>query len=412
MQNYLSNQNLTSYTFQADAIKKLAIITTHPIQYNAPFFKMLSERKRIAIKVFYTWSQSASGSKFDPGFKQDVEWNLPLFDGYEYTFVENIAAEPGSHHYRGINNPTLINEIQAWGGTEILVYGWNFKSHWLAIRFFHNKLPVFFRGDSTLIDEKKGLKQLLRKIALKYVYSYVDTAFYAGIANKAYFKAMGLKEKQLVFMPHAIDNSRFAANDVNIAAGNELREALNIPADAVVFLFGGKMEKKKQPDFLIESFVSLKSNTAYLILAGSGKLEKTLKETYLYHPFIKFIGFKNQNQMPAVYNCCDVFVLPSKGPNETWGLAINEAMAAGKAIVASDKCGGSYDLIQNNKNGFVLKSGDNTSLSRVLAFFTNNKSEAAKMGESSFQIIKQYSFLKDCYAIENCFDVTGEKKNK
>ena len=393
-------------------MKKLAIITTHPIQYNAPLFQLLSERKHVAIKVFYTWSQSATGTKFDPGFKQDVEWNVPLFDGYDYTFVKNTAAEPGSHHYRGIKNPTLINEIQAWGATAILVYGWNFNSHWIALRFFHKKIPVFFRGDSTLIDEKKGLKQLLRKIALKYVYSYVDTAFYAGVANKAYFKAMGLKEKQLVFMPHAIDNSRFAANDINIAAGNELREVLNIPGEAVVFLFAGKMEKKKQPDFLIESFVSLKSNIAFLILAGSGELEKTLKETYLSHPFIKFIGFKNQQQMPAVYNCCDVFILLSKGPNETWGLAINEAMAAGKAIVASDKCGGSYDLIQDNINGFVLKSDDRKRLSTRLTFFANNKNEAAKMGEASLEMIKRYSFLKDCNAIENCFNITGEKNIK
>ena len=390
-------------------MKKLAIITTHPIQYNAPLFQLLSDRKHVAIKVFYTWSQSATGTKFDPGFKQDVEWNVPLFDGYEYTFVENLATAPGSHHYRGINNPTLINEIQAWGATAILVYGWNFKSHWVAIRFFHKKIPVFFRGDSTLIDEKKGVKQLMRKIALKYVYSYVDIAFYAGVANKAYFKAMGLKDKQLIFMPHAVDNSRFAANEVNVAAGRKLRAVLNIPADAIVFLFAGKLEEKKQPHYLIEKFVSLDIKNAFLIIAGSGELEKSLTNTYSVHSSIKFIGFQNQQQMPAVYSSCDVFVLPSKGPNETWGLALNEAMAAGKAIVASDKCGGSYDLIQDNKNGFVLKSGDSTSLSRILAFFTNNKSEAAKMGEASLEMIEDYSFLKDCYSIENCFDVTRPK---
>ena len=387
-------------------MKKLAIITTHPIQYNAPLFQLLSDRKHVAIKVFYTWSQSATGTKFDPGFKQDIEWDVPLLDGYEYTFVENIAAEPGSHHYRGINNPKLINEIQAWGATAILVYGWNFKSHWVAIRFFHKKIPVFFRGDSTLIDEKKGVKQLMRKIALKYVYSYVDIAFYAGVANKAYFKAMGLKDKQLIFMPHAVDNSRFAANEVNVAAGRKLRAELNIPADAVVFLFAGKLEEKKQPNFLIESFLSMKYTKAFLIVAGSGELEKTLTDTYSAYSSIKFIGFQNQNQMPSVYNCCDVFVLPSKGPGETWGLCINEAMAASKAIIASEKCGACYDLIQQKNNGFVIQSDDVQDLKSALIYFEKNKKEAVIFGKASYEIIQQHTFHRDCEAIESTVHFT------
>lgn len=382
-------------------MKKLAIISTHPIQYNAPLFRLLAERKQIDIKVFYTWSQSAAGEKFDPGFGQNISWDIPLLEGYDYTFVENISDSPGSHHYKGINNPTLVKQIEEWGANAILVYGWNFKSHWKAIRFFNKKIPVYFRGDSTLLDENKGLKQFVRRFVLKYVYSKIYKAFYAGAANKAYFKKMGLNEQQLLFMPHAIENDRFSPTNENVKAGQKLRQGLHIPADALVFLFAGKLETKKQPDFLIESFVALKADNAYLIIAGSGELEKSLLNTYASNSFIKFIGFQNQHQMPAVYHCCDVFVLPSKGPNETWGLAINEAMAAGKAIVASEKCGASYDLIANSKNGFVFKSDNMDSLTTTFNFFVNNVTAAKIMGDASTEMIKEYSFLKDCGAIEN-----------
>ena len=391
-------------------MKKLAIISTHPIQYNAPLFKLLSEREHVAIKVFYTWGESASGKKFDPGFNRQVEWDIPLLEGYDYTFVKNVSFSSGSHHYKGIQNPSLINEIQQWDADAVLVFGWNFKSHLAVIRFFKKKIPVFFRGDSTLLDEKKGFEQFIRKLILRYVYSHIDIAFYAGVANKAYFMAMGVKEKQLVFMPHAIDNSRFAANEVNVAAGKKLRAVLNIPSDAIVFLFAGKLEEKKQPHYLIEKFVSLGIKNAFLIIAGSGALEKSLTDTYSAHSSIKFIVFQNQQQMPAVYNSCDVFVLPSKGPNETWGLALNEAMAAGKAIVGSDKCGGSYDLILGNKNGFMISSSDDSSLTTVLTFFTENKSAAVKMGSSSLEIITSYSFLEGSNAIEKTLHLM-EKKN-
>lgn len=65
-------------------MKRLAIITTHPIQYNAPLFKLLTQRNNITIKVFYTWGKSVLENKYDPGFKKNIEWDIPLLDGYGF----------------------------------------------------------------------------------------------------------------------------------------------------------------------------------------------------------------------------------------------------------------------------------------------------------------------------------------
>ena len=127
-------------------MEKLAIITTHPIQYNAPLFKLLTERNKIAVKVFYTWGETVLTDKYDPGFGKIIKWDIPLLAGYEYSFVKNIAAKPGSHHFRGVDNPTLNEEVKAWGADAILVYGWSFKSHLSSMRYFYKKIPVFFSG--------------------------------------------------------------------------------------------------------------------------------------------------------------------------------------------------------------------------------------------------------------------------
>jgi glycosyltransferase involved in cell wall biosynthesis len=380
---------------------KLAIITTHPIQYNAPLFKLLHERNNISIKVFYTWSQLEKGEKYDPGFGKKIQWDLPLFDEYDYSFVNNVSTKPGSHHYRGIDNPTLINEVQSWGANAILVYGWNFKSHFKAMRFFYGKIPVLFRGDSTLLDEKRGLKKMIRRYFLTYVYSNIDLAMYAGTANKDYFNAYGLKEKQLIFMPHAIDNNRFKENQFTQKKSLELRNKLNISKDALVFLFAGKLEPKKQPDFLAKAFMDITAKGVYLIIAGSGELEEFLKNKYGKHESIKFVEFQNQQQMPTLYAACDVFVLPSKGPGETWGLAINEAMAAGKAIIASNVCGAAYDIIYNNKNGFVFDKNNIEALQTCLRFFCENRDNVKIMGKVSLHIINEYSYQMGCVALED-----------
>ena len=118
---------------------KIAIVTSHPIQYNAPWFRLLAASGRIRPKVFYTWGEAGHGSKYDPDFKREIEWNIPLLEGYDYTFVKNIAKVPGSHHFKGLINPTLNDEIMQWQPDAVLVFGWNFHSHLRCLRFFHHK---------------------------------------------------------------------------------------------------------------------------------------------------------------------------------------------------------------------------------------------------------------------------------
>ena len=104
--------------------KKLAIITTHPIQYNAPLFELLTRQNKIDIKVFYTWGNTVLGKKYDPGFGKFIEWNIPLLKGYNYEFLDNIAKDKGSHHFNGIINPGIIEIIKNYEADALLVYGW------------------------------------------------------------------------------------------------------------------------------------------------------------------------------------------------------------------------------------------------------------------------------------------------
>ena len=75
--------------------KKLAIVSTHPIQYNAPLFALLTARNNISIKVFYTWGKQVLEKKYDPGFGKNINWDIPLLEGYSYSFVENSSTNPG-----------------------------------------------------------------------------------------------------------------------------------------------------------------------------------------------------------------------------------------------------------------------------------------------------------------------------
>ncbi len=346
--------------------RKLAIICTHPIQYYAPVFRALAESGEIDLRVFYTWSQAASDGVFDPGFGTEVKWDIPLLEGYAYHFVRNIAKYPGPHHFRGLNTPTLTQEIDAWHPDAVLVYTWNSRSHLQALRFFKGRLPVLFRGDSTLLDQRPWWRVLLRRIFLTWVYSHVDIAIAVGSNNRDYFTWCGLPVQRITLAPHSVDTVRFAADSAEyerLAA--RWRHELGIRPEAIVILFAGKLQPKKNPALLLDAFGTL-NNGAHLVFVGNGELEGKLKAIARTLPNVHFMPFQNQSAMPAVYRLGDVFVLPSQGPEETWGLALNEAMASGRPVIASSKVGGARDLIRAGVDGWIFESGDRKALEGAL----------------------------------------------
>ncbi len=383
------------------SIKRLAIVTTHPIQYNAPWFKLLHERGLVLPKVFYTWSQAEFGKKFDPGFNKEVQWDIPLLDGYEFTFVDNTAKNPGSHHKKGIINPTLISQIESWKPDAILIFGWNFISHLQCIKYFHKKIPILFRGDSTLLRKQFFVKKIIRQAYLTWVYKFIDYALYVGEENKKYFKKYGLKNSQLIFAPHAIDNNRFDDIDGKYAAeAIEWRRQLQIDENVFTFLYAGKLEAIKDPLLLLSFAQKFKEQAVHFIIAGNGPLQNILKEKAANNPKITFIDFQNQQKMPALYRLANCFMLTSK--SETWGLCINEAMACGNVVIVRNTCACATDLVINNTNGFVFDAHNMDGLYQQCNELISNAILYKKMAAASKQIIKGYSFTHIVTAIENC----------
>ena len=379
-------------------MKKLAIITTHPIQYNAPLFQLLNERGNSQIKVFYTWGKQVAEEKYDPGFGKNIGWDIPLLEGYEYEWVENISKEPGSHHFKGIDNPRLVGSIESWNADALLVYGWSFKSHLKAMRHFYGKISVFFRGDSVVLSTSNSLKNKIKSIFLKWVYSHIDKALYAGTRNKEYYLKYGLRADQLIFCPHAIDNDRFMEDSIYSGKATKWKSELHVPSLSTGFLYAGKLDENKNVRLLLETFVKVSGNN-YLVIAGNGILENELKNSFSSYHNIYFLPFQNQQTMPVLYRMADVFVLPSK--TETWGLGINEAMACGRALLVSDNCGAATDLVREGVNGYTFQSENAQDLYSKILMLSQQKDDLRNMGASSLDIVNEWNYEKDCKAIES-----------
>jgi glycosyltransferase involved in cell wall biosynthesis len=346
------------------AQRKLAIVNTHPIQYYSPVFRALAASDQIDLRVFYTWSQAAANSMFDSGFGTEVKWDIPLLDGYQYQFVRNVAKRPGPEHFAGLHTPTLVQEIEAWNPDAILVYTWNSRSHLQALRHFKGRVPVLFRGDSTLLDKRAWWRALMRRVFLTWVYSHVDVAVAVGSNNRDYFEWCGLSLGRIALAPHSVDTVRFAADsERHDSRAAQWRQELGIAPEEITILFAGKLQHQKNLGLLLDAFAAV-DDRSHLVLVGNGELESQLKAKAKTLRNVHFMPFQNQSVMPAVYRLGDVFVLPSQ--SETWGLALNDAMACGRPVIASTQVGAACDLIQPGESGWMFESGDQHALENVL----------------------------------------------
>jgi glycosyltransferase involved in cell wall biosynthesis len=150
-----------------------------------------------------------------------------------------------------------------------------------------------------------------------------------------------------------------------------------------------------------------------LIIVGNGKLEQELKEKAAKDGRVIFLDFQNQQKMPLVYRLGDIFVLPSRGPGETWGLAVNEAMACGRPVIVSSRCGCALDLVEENVTGWTFEPGERGDqvvkerLQQILA----ERSMLDAMGGQAWRKLRLYSYPVAVSNIRQLLEKSGRRQN-
>jgi glycosyltransferase involved in cell wall biosynthesis len=337
----------------------------------------------------------------DAGFKVPVAWDIPLTQGYDFELVPNVASDPGTHHFLGLHNPSLVEKVAAWKPDVVHITGWAWLSHWQAMRAFHKHgTRTVFRGDSHLINQlRSGPLWWMKRFALGRVFSW-PTAFLAvGEANRAYYEAFGIGPDRIYACPHSIDVARFAEPAAVLEQeAAQWRLELGIAPDRCVLLFAGKFEPKKRPIELMQALRASPNRDLMLVMVGGGELGEKVKSIANSDPDrFRLLPFQNQSRMPVVYRLGNLFILPSAF-GETWGLAVNEALACGRPVLVSDRVGCASDMI-NDAVGKVFSWRHASSLANAITDITGDRCKLLQMGRaatgqaSSFDIARTEASL-------------------
>jgi glycosyltransferase involved in cell wall biosynthesis len=367
----------------SSAVRRLAVVVSHPIQYSVPLYQRLSQRDDLEIKVFFTWHAGAEPVE-DRGFGRPVAWDIPMTQGYQFELVPNVSRDPGTHHFFGLRNPSLVRRIMAWQPDVVHVTGWAWLSHLHAMRSLSRLgIPVMFRGDSHLLDlASSGPRWWIKRAVLRRVFSWPAGFLVVGSANRRYYQAFGIEPARLFPCPHSIDVARFAEPAATLEEeAARWRQELGIGSGQKVVLFAGKFESKKRPVDLMRAVQQLASSDVVMVLVGGGELQNEIDAIAATDPArFRVLPFQNQSQMPVVYRIGDLFVLPSAN-GETWGLAVNEALACGRPVLVSDRVGCAPDLVDGTCVA-VFPSNDLSALTRALGELITNAEQRAKMRQT------------------------------
>ena len=323
---------------------RLAVVTSHPVQYYAPLFRALAQQLELTVLYGY---RAGADDQAAAGFGVGFAWDSDLMSGYASEFLDNRAAKPGLDHFAGIDTPAIGRRLRAGGFGAVLLIGWHKKFLLQALYAAKRlRLPVLVRGDSHLETPRSLLKQLAKRLVYPAFLRQFDAALIVGQRNREYWAHYGYPAARMFASPHCVDNAWFAQR-AGPAARAELRGRLGIAAAAPVALFAGKLIAFKHPEHLIEAAALVRARGIPLevLIAGDGPLRQSIdrRAGQLAVPLHQ-LGFCNQSQMPAAYAAADVLVLPSDGC-ETWGLVTNEALSAGTPVLVADTAGCARDMV-------------------------------------------------------------------
>jgi glycosyltransferase involved in cell wall biosynthesis len=373
---------------------RLLIVTSHPIQYDVPVFRLMAQHPKLDILVAYC---SLQGSKpgLDTGFGIEVKWDIPLLDGYPWVELPNQSWKPGISGFFALVNFQLWKLIRRDKFDAVVMHtGYSYASSWIGIIATKTSgIPLLFGTDAHQLNprDKKFWKISIKKWLLPKIFRIADTVMVHSSGAVKFMDSLRIPKDNVQLVPFIVDNEWWIAQSQQVNRAL-VRQQWGIPQDAPLVLFCAKLQAWKRPQDVLQAFAKANVPSAYLVLAGEGPLRESLEteaKSLKILDQVKFLGFVNQSQLPSVYTAADLFVLPSE--HEPFGVVVNEAMLCNCAVVVSDQVGARYDLIREGETGFVYPCGDIEALTKILQKMLTDKVQLSQMGKMAHQQMEHWS---------------------
>lgn len=343
--------------------KRVAVLQTHPTQFDGHVFERISNESGISLKVFYT-SKIKTKVEKDSEINKNIRWPNRKLNKYEFEVLNKSL--------KGIKKFT--EEIREFD--LVIASGYNEVVNILATAVSKvNGNKAGLRIDDTFLYRKKenNIKWILKDLVIPLILSVYDFVFPVSNLSREYVIEYGVPKEKALKYPYSVDINYLK----NAAKRKKERNDIKNNYSA---LYVSKLVDREDPMTLIKAYNKIKNNyeNISLMMVGEGPKRRQI-ENYIERENIESAnleGYVDYEKLPSYYEKADVYIHTAK--REPWGCSVQEAMALGTPVVASDTVGAAHDMINNGENGFVYKSGSPKDLADSVDEFLSMDSRKKK----------------------------------
>lgn len=392
---------------------RVLLVSTHPVQYAAPCYRLYNADLRLDVTVAYCSLQGAE-SGMDPEFGVEVAWDVPLLDGYRWVHPPNRSPHPGLRGFWELFNPDLWQIVRRGRFDAVVCFGYHTVSFWIAaLAAKASGAALVFTTDAHTLSPRdgQGWKVPLKRRLLPWVFGLADGVFAPSSRTARFLERLGVPANQIFLTPFVVDTSYFekaAAHTDREAARRRWKIAYETP----VALFSGKLVPWKRPGDLLEAASQVRD--CHVVYAGDGPLRTALEaqaKDLGMDQRVRFLGFVNQGGLPEVYAAVDFLVVPSE--YEPFGVVVNEAFACGRPAIVSEACGSVGDLVRDGENGFIFPVGDPQALAERMRALASGSDLALAMGEKARARIAEWGPSQNAEAFARaCLELARRRQGR
>jgi glycosyltransferase involved in cell wall biosynthesis len=378
----------------------------------APIFRRMAIHPCVDLHVAYCSLRGAEAGH-DPEFGTVVQWDVPLLEGYSWSHVPNRGS--GAESFFGLRNPGLSKLISKGDYDAVLCFvGYVRATFWIAYLAARScKAAFLFGTDSNTLTprDKRAWKTALKKIFWPRLFRLADQVIVPSSSARDLMLALGLSGERVTLTPYSVDNDWWMQQSAAVDRA-AVRAFWGASSSDAVILFCAKLQPWKRPGDLLQAFAKSNLSDSLLVFAGEGPLRAELEAqaTALgISSRVRFLGFVNQSQLPAVYTSADLMVLPSE--YEPFAVVVNEAMCCGCPVATSDRVGAARDLVAPVCREFVFPSGDISALVNLLKNAVAGRARLASLRSLAEAHMQSWSPERNIAATFEAIETAVSRKN-
>ena len=312
--------------------------------------------------------------------ERDDSWSKYSFDHFKGIILKGKAVSVNTAFC-----PSVVKYLnKKWD--QIIVCDISTLTGMLAIQHMKmHHIPYWIEGDGGFAKSGKGLKEIAKRHFIKGANGYFSTS----AAHDNYYRTYGANPNLIYRYPFtSIGESDIVDHIYSIEEKQAIRKDLQMNEKRIIVAVG-QFIPRKGFDVLLKASHHLSDDYGFYIIGGEPtddylSLTKGKKN-------IHFIGFKTKPELRKYYLAADLFAFPTR--EDIWGLVINEAMACGLPIITTDKCIAGLELVENEKNGYIVPvNAPKQTAQKIKECFLENN--LATYGKNSIAKIQDYTFEK------------------